>query len=121
MRDSLLAFLSTLNELDCEAVAVEGAQAAQQLQVIHHHLVIIDVAPHPAEALTLVQHVRDQHPQTRRVALVDTAAQQQAAIDAGADRAVLKGLPGEWLRAVLFAALQTGAPTPIGLQPRSSY
>lgn len=101
LRDALRAMMISMSDV----LILEADDAAQAGMLLFEHrpdLVIIDSALPGNHTMQLVLTIQNSRPRARCSILVDTVAQQAAALRAGADCAPLKGEPP----ARLFAKIE---------------
>ena len=97
MRDSLLAYLNTLPQIQVRIVP-PGLPAIQALlDQQPGSIVILDADLSLETVLSIVSEVSAVRPRAHWIALVNSLEQQRVMLQAGATYALLKGLPGDWL------------------------
>lgn len=99
LREGLRA---ALNALCCLEIVGEADSAAQAVAMAHDPaLVLLSVHGPENDSPAAIRAIKSRWPAARCVVLVETVAQQQAARDAGADQALIKGIrPAKLLRRI---------------------
>lgn len=103
MRDALLSFLRSQPDLCIIAMTNDISTALDLAHQQIPDLVMVDTDFPGDSWLDLLENLPKEQPQTRYLVLAETLEQQQVALKAGASHAMLKGMPGEWLKqAILY-------------------
>jgi DNA-binding NarL/FixJ family response regulator len=92
LREGLQILLKAIPQIEliCEVEDISLALALQQ----HHHptIALLDCDPYGTSVLNTVQHIKALWPQTCCIALVEHEQEHQAALAAGADVVLVKGV-----------------------------
>ncbi len=105
LRNSLKALLMAIPSIGAIHQADDLPAALRALTEHYPALVLLDINL-PGESLsTLLKWLKANEPQSRRLVLADTVQQQQDALAAGADVALLKGFPAAELLAIIAELL----------------
>jgi DNA-binding NarL/FixJ family response regulator len=90
LREGLLAALGTLHSIE----VVGQADTVSQAMVVEHEpaFVLFSIEGPEHNNLAALQKIKAQWPAVRCIALVDTVAQQQAALAIGAEEVLIKGV-----------------------------
>lgn len=108
LRVSLRAALMALCSLE---VVGEADSVAQAIAIeLNPALVLLSGEGPENGGLAAIESVKQQWPDVQCIALVDTVAQQRAAMAAGAEEALVKGVLPEHLLARIEGLLQTQTP-----------
>jgi DNA-binding NarL/FixJ family response regulator len=96
-RQALRATLASYSRLEIAGVAGGGLSALNLVRQVEPALLIIDSGLAEDEITALLQQIKQQQPQIRCLALVDTHSQQQTLLALGADMVILHSEPTERL------------------------
>lgn len=97
MRAGLQALLTAVPQIEIVDLADDGPAALRMDPEYQLALVLLDINLHGDEVPIVLRQIKARWPKTRCLVLADNVRQQQAARDAGADSALLKGFPAEQL------------------------
>jgi len=106
MRNALQAFLRDIPELRVAAMAATCAEARSAIRQFQARLLVADMDVSETEVLALVRQLAAEQPALRVIVLAESIAQQQAALQAGAHDAALKGFLGAPLRDALIRGMR---------------
>jgi DNA-binding NarL/FixJ family response regulator len=101
MRNSLLAFLRAMPQVDIIALADDAVTALQTAQLRQPEVVVVDMDLEDG-ALDLIRQLHHEPPSPRSVVLVNNFYQQKRFLEAGASIALLKGFLEEQLQKALL-------------------
>ena len=107
MREGLQALLRTIPEIEIVGQADWGSQALALIAQQQPALVLLDSSLTPGEMLSTLMQIKGEYPRTRCIVLVENAQQQDAARDAGADTALIRGFSAGVLHAAIDQVLMS--------------
>jgi len=111
LREGLLAALGALRSIE----VVGQVDSASQAVVIEHEpsFVLVSIEGPEHNYLAAIQKIKAQWPAVRCVALVDTVAQQRAALTIGAEEVLIKGVRPQVLLEIIEQLLSNERPVPV--------
>jgi DNA-binding NarL/FixJ family response regulator len=107
MREGLQALLRTIPEIEIVGQADWESQALAMIALQHPALVLLDSSLTPGEMLPTLLRIKGEYPRMRCIVLVENAQQQDAARDAGADTALIRGFSAGVLHAAIDQVLMS--------------
>ena len=109
LRDSLQAFLTTIPQIETVYLAVDAPSALRAFREQRPALVLMNSGSSSNGIATVLRGIKDEDTKSRCLVLADNKQQQQDALAAGADVALLKGFPAAKLFQIVRRLL-LGAP-----------
>jgi DNA-binding NarL/FixJ family response regulator len=97
LQRSLQAILTVIDQISSVRQTDDLASTLRVLAECHPRLVLLDTSLSAYRASALVKLIKAQEPQCRCLVLADDVQGRQEAEEAGADLALVKGLPAEKL------------------------
>src|SRR5262245_66654375 len=104
-RDGLRALLATWPEVKVVGEAVNGQEAVRQVAECRPDVVLMDLQMPVLDGVQATRLIKQQWPTTVVIILTMYAAEQTAALAAGADAFVVKGSTPDRLRSALGAGV----------------
>lgn len=101
MRDSLLALLKSAPRISVVGQTDCGASALNMVAVYHPALALLDTDLPDGKVFAVLEQIKALEPRCCCLVLADDRHQQQDAVSAGADAALLKGFPAARLLDVI--------------------
>jgi len=106
VRSGLSFFLSTTDDIEVVGEAADGEQALRLCAQLHPDVVVMDMLMPQMDGFTAIQHIRQQHPAIRVLALTSFLEGEfvQRALQAGASGYLLKDVQARDLADAIRAA-----------------
>jgi len=106
VRGGLSFFLSTTDDIEIVGEAADGEQALRLCAQLHPDVVVMDMLMPQMDGFTAIQHIRQQHPDMRVIALTSFLDGKlvQRALQAGASGYLLKDVQARDLADAIRAA-----------------
>jgi len=105
LRNSLQALMTNMPQIEIVAEADAPSALLRMGDTIQPDIVLIDASLPEQEVWAALQQIQSEWSQTHTIVLVEDSKQQQRAMEAGADVALLKGFPAAKLAAVMESFL----------------
>jgi DNA-binding NarL/FixJ family response regulator len=105
LRNSLQALLTTMPQIEIVAEANDPSALLRMGDRIQPDIVLLDASLCEDEVWAALRRIQVEWSQTRTLVLVEGSLQQQRAVAAGADIALLKGFPASKLSATIEGLL----------------
>jgi DNA-binding NarL/FixJ family response regulator len=111
VRDGLVAILSTQPDFEVVGEAATGNEAVHQVQALHPDVVLLDLEMPDTDGVEALRQIRLAHPETQAIVFTafDTDERILAAVRAGAQGYLLKGVPREEIFKAVRVASQGGS------------
>ena len=111
LRNSLQALMTTMPQIEIVAEADAPSALLRMGDRIQPDIVLLDASLPEQEVWAALQQIQSEWSRTHTIVLAEDSKQQQRAMEAGADVALLKGFPAAKLAAVMESFL-VGASRP---------
>ena len=108
LRNSLQALMTTMPQIEIVAEARDASALLRMGDRVQPDIVLLDVSVPENEVWAALKQIQEQWSRTQTIVLVGDSRQQQQAMEAGADVALLRGFPAAKLAAIIEEHLSSG-------------